>query len=94
MSFGEFNGAFLAFQSDFETTAKFKVGVRGSFSPVVGEEVSRIENSSVCLRCIFSPSRVFKAPAWFWRTTWRPWRTASLWHPARSGVAGTVGGLL
>lgn len=39
MSFGEFNGTFLAFQSDFETTAKFKVGVRGSLSPAVGRKI-------------------------------------------------------
>lgn len=37
MSFSGFKGALLSFQSDFETTAKFKVGGRGSFSCVVRE---------------------------------------------------------
>lgn len=34
-SFNEFKGTLLSFQSDFETTAKFKVAGRGNFSCVV-----------------------------------------------------------
>lgn len=38
MSFSEVKGALLSFQSDFETTAKFKVGGRGGLTCAVPEE--------------------------------------------------------